>query len=164
MTEEQAIAFNKKNVYIGKSEKGYGWTHFAQRDFKKGERIVRGFGKVVSRQTSHCSIQIKEKMHIVPTKWTGRYWNHSCNPNAYAKTEFYNFPSLFALRGIKKGEEIAYGYWTTELKWAKKAKENFVKCKCKEKYCKGKIFSFSQLSKKEQQELVKSKQCSSYLY
>jgi len=166
MTETEVISFNKEHVHIGKSKKGYGYTFFAKRDFKKGEEIVESLGRIISHQTSHCSIQIGIHKHFMPKKWTGRYWNHSCNPNTYANTRKDGFPSLFALKNIKKGEEIVYAYWMTEFKWGKLAKESRIdfKCKCGESNCRGNILSFSQLSKKEQKILKEKNLCSKYLY
>ncbi len=162
MTEQEVTIFNKANVCNGLSPKGYGQTHFAKRDFKAGEEISRGFGRIVKKQTSHCSIQIGQDKHFVPKKWTGRYWNHSCNPNAYAKTRADGFVSLFALRKIKKDEEITYAYYMTEFAWGKHTDEITVACKCGEKKCIGKIPSFSELSEKQQTNLMKKGICSSY--
>ena len=133
MTEDEVIEFNKKNVFCGLSEKKYGQTHFANRDFKKGEEIVKGYGRMINHQTSHCSVQVDVERHFVPKKWTARYWNHSCNPNTFVKTRKDGFPSLFALRNIKKGEEITFAYYMTEYSWGKNADENHAKCLCGEK-------------------------------
>ena len=77
MKENQVKEFNKKNVYIGISKKSYGKTHFANRNFKKDEVIMVGFGKIINHQTPRISIQIDINKHYLPKSWTGRYWNHS---------------------------------------------------------------------------------------
>ncbi len=164
MTKKEAEDYNKVNVSTGISPKGYGYTYFAKREFKKDEKIMLGFGRIVDHQTSHSSVQIGPEKHFVPQKWTSKYWNHSCNPNSYVKTEKHGFPALFALRKIKKGEEITYPYWMTEFKWSKNAKENKVSCLCGDKKCRGKILSFSQLPKKEQALLRKKGMVSNYLH
>ena len=149
MLKEDVINFNKKNVSTGKSPRNYGHTYFAKKDFRPGETVMMGFGKIINHQTSHLSVQIGFHKHFLPTKWTSRYWNHSCNPSCFVKTRDDGFPNLVALKKIKKGEEITFAYWMTEYQWAKNAAENQEKCKCGSKSCKGKILSFSQLSKKD---------------
>lgn len=158
------LKINKQNVYIGKSPKGYGFTFFAKKDFKKNDLIAHGYGKIINHQTAHCSIQIDFNKHILPTKWTGRYWNHSCNPSAYMSTREKNFPDLKALKNIKKGEEITYSYWMSEYDWAKHTDESKINCICGEKNCKNKILSFSQLDKKYQNKMIKKSLCAKYLW
>lgn len=141
--------YNQKNVSCGKSPKGYGFAYFAIRDIEPGEVVSHGFGRVAHHQTSHFSIQIGPNVHIIPSKWTGKYWNHSCDPNCHVKTRENGFPSLVATRYIKKGEEITYAYYMTEMTWEEVAVENSIKCQCGSARCRGKIFSFLQLSHKE---------------
>ncbi len=140
---------NQKKVSCGKSPKGYGFAYFAIKDIKPGEVVSCGFGRITHHQTSHFSIQVGPNTHIVPFKWTGKYWNHSCNPNCYVKTRENGFPSLVASRPIKKGDEITYAYYMTEMTWSEEAVENKIKCKCRSWRCRGKIFSFLQLSHRE---------------
>lgn len=164
MTKDQIITFNQKNIFIGKSPMGYGFSQFARKDFKKGEEIVKGWGKIIDHQTDKISIQLGMNKHCKPNKWTGRYWNHSCNSNTYVNTRADGFPSLFAAKDIKKGEEITFHYAMTEYEWVTTADEVSVKCSCGSKKCSGRILSFSQLSTKEQKYLKDNKLCSRYLY
>jgi|SRR3989344_4215430 len=163
MTGNQVKEFNKKNTYIGVSKKSYGRTYFAIRDFKKGEVVMVGFGKIIDHQTPHISVQIGINKHYLPNIWTGRFWNHACESNTYMKTKADGFPSLVALKAIKQGEEITYSYWMSELRWTKYADESKIRCKCGSKNCKGKILSFSQLSKIEQGKIIHKKICAKYL-
>src|SRR5262249_48643729 len=109
------------------------------------------------------SVQIGPEQHYVPEKWTGLYWNHSCDPNAYMCTRNNGFPSLYALRDIKQGDEITYAYSMSEYRWSKTAKENAVTCLCGTANCRGKILSFSQLPKEEQNALKNNQLCADYL-
>ncbi|MBI2086552.1 MAG: SET domain-containing protein-lysine N-methyltransferase [Candidatus Zambryskibacteria bacterium] len=163
MTLKSVIKFNQNNIYQGLSSNGYGGACFAKKDFNAGEVIIMGIGKIINHQTPTISIQIGVGKHFQPTKWTGRYWNHSCNPNTFVKTRTDGFPNLVALRRIKREDEITYSYAMTEYSWCKNAKEKTILCKCNNKKCKGKILSFSQLSKSEQKRLVKKTKCSLYL-
>ncbi len=163
MTKKEVIFLNQKNVCAGTSPKGYGQAYFARKTFNPGDKVMAGINKIIDHQTSHVSVQIGMKRHYKPEKWTGRYWNHSCNPNTCIKTRSDGFPNLIALKKIKKGDEITFAYCMSEFEWIKSADENQIKCKCGEKNCKGKILSFSQLSKREQENLKSKGICSQYL-
>ena len=163
MDKAQISLKNQKNVSIGQSHNGCGLTHLTVRDIKKGEVVMSGFGKIIDHQTEHISIQIGRDKHYLPTKWTGRYWNHSCEPITFVRTRRDGFPDLVALRNIKKGDEINYSYWMTEFVWSKAADENNIKCLCGTKRCRGKIDSFADLPKKVQIKVKNDKLCSKYL-
>lgn len=164
MDQTQIFFQNQKNVFIGESQIGCGFTHFAAKDFSKGEVVVSGIGKIIDHQTEHISIQIGSDKHYLPTKWTGRYWNHSCDPITYVRTRADGFPDLVALRDIKKDEEINYAYWMTEHAWSKRADEIKIACLCGTRKCRGKIPSFSDLPRRVQERIKKAKLCSNYLY
>lgn len=164
MTQEQIIALNTKNVYVGRSKNGYGFTYFAKRDFKKSELVIMGFGKIIDHQTAHCSVQIGHNRHYLPIKWTGKYWNHSCESNTYVKTRPDGFPDLIALRNIKKNEEITYSYWMTEFMWTKGVDELRMKCRCGSKNCVGRILSYSDLSPEKKTDFKKRTLVSQYLF
>lgn len=161
--KEETIAFNKKNVDIGLSKNGYGYSYFAKKLFKPGDKLMMSFGKIVDHQTAHISVQIGYHKHYLPSRWNGRYWNHSCLPNTYIKTQSSGFPALIALKKINPGDEITFHYSMTEFLWAKKADENYLKCLCDQKKCSGKILSFTQLSPREQVVMQKKGICSEYL-
>lgn len=163
MTKKEVLFFNKVNVFIDASPRGYGFSYFAKKDFKPGQEVMRGWGKIIGHQTPHISVQIGTHKHYLPSVWTGRYWNHSCNPNACVKTRPDGFPSLRALKNIRKGDEINYHYSMTEYQWIKDADENHVPCLCGEKNCKKRILAFSQLSKNGQMRLKRERICSKYL-
>lgn len=163
MTQEEILKINQENIFTGLSPKGYGYTCFANKDFNPGDLIMHGFGKILKKQTGHCSIQIGHDKHYMPNKWTGKYWNHSCDPNSFIQTRKDGFPSLYALKKIKKGEEITYGYYMTEYEWTKGVDELEISCVCGTKKCKKKILAFSDLNKKEQKKLIALNLCSDYL-
>jgi hypothetical protein len=163
MNEQEIVTFNQENVYCAKSTRGYGMTYLAKKDFRCGTVIMHGFGKTIDHQTSHFSVQVDFGKHFLPKKWTGKYWNHSCEPNTFIKTQPDGFPDLIALRAIKSHEEITYGYYMTEYVWSKGAKENAIQCYCGAGSCAGRIRSFSQLTPQEQLNLVRESQLSDYL-
>lgn len=163
MNKNQVIRFNKQNIVTQRSPKGYGMSHVAKRDFKKGEKVMMGYGKLINHQTSHISVQVGLKKHYIPEKWTGRYWNHSCNPNTFVRTRANGFPDLIALRNIKKGEEITFNYAMTEYTWSPNAVEAMIPCLCKERNCRGRIVPFSELPASEQRSLIKKKMVSKYI-
>jgi len=71
--------------------------------------------------------------------------NHSCNPNGYI-----NFKDLTyrALHPIKKGEELAFNYLTTEWDLSNK----FI-CECGAEKCSNEIKGFKYLILEQQREL-----------
>ncbi len=165
MNESSAIAFNENNVDCGKSSQKYGgMAYFAKHSFKKGDIVIHCFGKTINHQAGHFSMQIELKKHYLPTKWTGRYLNHSCDPNCFAHTRKDGFPDMIALKNIKKGDEITYSYFMTEYEWASCAYEKDAACLCGAKKCAKKILSFSQLTDKQKDNLKKKKLISAYLY
>jgi hypothetical protein len=165
MTPNQARTLSKKSVFIGVSKKIHGKSYFANKNFRKGDIVMLGFGRVIDHQTLHISVQIGIKKHYLPETWNGRYWNHSCNPNTHIRTRSDGFPNLIASKAIKFGEEITYSYWMSELYWTKNAHESKInsRCRCSSANCKGSIFSFSQLPRNDQKEMISRGHCSKYL-
>ena len=161
--QSKIVSFNKSNVLVALSPKGYGHSYFAKKDLKKGDIVMKGFGKIIDHQTQHYSVQITMDKHFLPNKWTGCYWNHSCKPNCFVRTREDGFPDLIALYDIKKGEEIFYAYYMTEYEWCKEAEENTIKCKCKSENCNGKIFSFTQLTNKQKSSILLQEKVSDYI-
>lgn len=163
MTENEVTKINQQNTFSKKSKNGYGQTYFANRDFKKSEVVMCGYGKIIDHQTSHFSVQLGFNRHYLPRKTTGRYWNHSCEPNTFIRTRKDGFPNLIAARAIRKDEEITFGYYMTEFSWSSHADEKIIKCRCGSRKCRGKILSFSQLDKQEQNNLARMNRISNYL-
>lgn len=121
---------------------------FAARDLKQGERIA-------SIQGPTC-FKVNKTMQDVlgHPNWVGfkkNYWlapacpcvylNHSCNPNAGIKGKRL----VYALRNIKKGEEICFDYSTTEVepRWVAPWT-----CHCGQKQCRKQIRSVEYLPEK----------------
>jgi SET domain-containing protein len=121
----------KLPVIIKKSEI-HGKGVFANRNFKKGQIIIRWD---ISRQLTKDQVKKlpkkdKEYIAYVHKKYIlmqspAKYVNHSCDSNTYSK----NFKDI-AKRNIKKGEEITGDY-------SQDADEDFkMKCKCQSAKCK----------------------------
>ncbi len=114
----------------------YGKGLFAKEDIKKGRRIwiLEGkeltLNKLVDRLNANKEMiddpfQIGRKTYMDLNKFS-RIFNHSCDPTGGIR----NTSELFALRDIKKGEEITYDYSLTisPTDWQ-------MKCKCGSKIC-----------------------------
>jgi hypothetical protein len=121
------------NLLIKRNKIGLGV--FAGRLFKKGETICTFGGKktkpgnikwrVKSFQGSITDVlQIGDSRYLELDRLS-YYFNHSCNPNAGVCRSM----TLFALRNIKKDEEVTYDYSTT-------IDESFG-CQCGSKQCRG---------------------------
>ncbi len=91
---------------------------FAECDLKNGEFILEYTGKKIptplaDTMTSRYLFEIDEKWTIdgSPRSNTARYINHSCDPNTEAEIKNGRI-LIYAVRNIKKGEEITIDYDT----------------------------------------------------
>lgn len=120
-----------KDIIIRKS-KIHGTGVFANRDFKKGEIIIKYNLKPLTKE-EFDNLSEKEKHYT--SKENGQYFlflpperfvNHSCEANTNPKDK-----CDIAIRNIKKGEEITTDY----------TKDNVpnlnTKCNCRSKNCRG---------------------------
>ena len=135
-----------KNFIIKKtSKKGKGL--FATRNFKAGEHLLH---IDLTKLKSYTTAEVKKHPEREHWHWDyiGRgkyvltylpysYINHSCNPNTYVKFKIIAISDVYALRDIKKGEELTYDYGVTamdgfNIKWV-------MNCRCGIKNCRKKI-------------------------
>jgi len=121
-----------KKIYLGES-KVAGRGIFAGENIKKGKFVVTLRGKVIYKdfrtksdlRTGKTWISIGHTIWIEPI-FPIKYINHSCDPNVGMKTA----RRFYALRNIKKDEELTFDYSTAEYVdfWK-------MKCKCGSKKC-----------------------------
>ncbi len=125
-------------MIVKKNEKGFGI--YSSRDYKRGENICvlkgkkRSLGdlyyhKYHSRKVIDDPLQIGEGIYIDLGK-PYFYFNHSCNPNAGIR----KIANLFAIKNIKKGEEITFDYSTTM--------DESLDCKCGARECRRAVVDF----------------------
>lgn len=128
----------------------YGAGVFATEDIKKGTIIHILAGEKVSHKEALRRVlgeqenlddifQIGKRTYIDLNEHS-RIFNHSCDPNAgLRKTS-----EMFALRDIKKGEEITYDYSLTiaPTEWE-------MKCKCGSPKCRGILGDITSIPKKQ---------------
>jgi SET domain-containing protein len=113
-----------------KKSKIQGKGVFAERDFKKGEVVVKHKFRVITKKEyeslPECDkgcVGVDGKKYLqflAPSK----YVNHSCNPNTFVKCG-----ADVALRDIKKGEEITNYYEDDDPEFQ-------MVCNCGSKNCK----------------------------
>ena len=123
---------------IVKKSKIHGKGVFANRDFKKGEVVIKYNLKPLSKQEfdnlpeseKHFTSKEGDKYWLFSTP--ERYVNHSCEPNTNPniKDKFD-----FAIKDIKKGDEILADYTKDNVPGLN------MKCSCGSKKCKGVITS-----------------------
>jgi hypothetical protein len=159
------ISLARLNIVVGPShivpgELGY----LAARDIKKGELVFSAFGTTIGYQTPKHSIQIGYGVHIDPHIFGGRYVNHQCEGNLVVAWDDRGLHNFVAAKDIKKGEEISYSYWRTELLWSESASETEIKCSCGSPRCSGRILSFRELSPKDRETAFKEGDIAWYLY
>jgi len=120
----------------------FGRTLLAAKNLKKGELVVRDTGPVTSIQTVY-SYQVGWNKHFEPLG-PSKIINHSCEPNLGISVKSGGKPKFYALRDIKRGEELCVNYETFDYETAYLFKK---KCRCGAKNCKKRIRGFKTSSK-----------------
>lgn len=129
----------------------FGKGLFAKKEISAGTVLCRATGKELSFEQT---VLLKEReSHALQTDFDKYilceppflYSNHSCNPNCGVNQNL----ELFALRAIKKGEELFWDYSTSMLErhWT-------MKCSCGEMNCRKMITDFDLLPKNLQKKYL----------
>lgn len=107
---------NEHDVEVRRATAGLGL--FAKRDFNKGEYIIEYKGERISTEEADrrggrylFAVNDKTTLDGKDRKYTARYINHSCIPNAYAEIdEDEEAIYFYAEKKIKAGKEITFDY------------------------------------------------------
>jgi len=108
-----------------KRSKLHGWGVFVLEDLNKNKRIVTYDGeKITAKESADREDRYLNRGEIwcfrLNRRWVidanvdgnvARFINHSCTPNCYSNVidgEIW----IIAARGVKKGEELTYNYFT----------------------------------------------------
>ncbi len=136
--------FVSDKVEMRMTEKGR--SIFAKENVKKGEMLMEIEKNFIDHPTKF-TVQISKNIHqqSISPEATENFLNHSCEPNVYVDFKELVFR---ALRTIKKGEELAYNYLTTEWDMAEK-----FSCSCGSTKCFGRIKGFRYLSSDQKNEM-----------
>ncbi|HET9441281.1 MAG TPA: SET domain-containing protein-lysine N-methyltransferase [Longimicrobiales bacterium] len=127
----------------------------ATRDIAAGERLVEYVGEIITpgeadrrypfdeTQPHHTFLFAVNSRKIIDAAHHGnvaRWINHSCDPNCEALVEKGRV-FIYALRDIKKGEELVYDYWfVLDEPHTTKVKAQYP-CRCGSKKCRGTILA-----------------------
>lgn len=132
-----------KNVYI-KETKNRGKSLFANKSFKKGEFVFLVAGPIVNKGTIY-TIPISKNLFIdpVPVDNFGKYFCHSCDPNAGIKQR----TMVVAFKDIKRDEEITIDYAMIVDEYGDEMTPENIICKCGSKNCRGELGSWFKLPK-----------------
>lgn len=135
-----------KSVRVKTNSHGRGV--YARRPFRKGEWILNFRGKIYHSRDNprglnaarNHFLQIGIDRFLGPSQTPDNFVNHSCDPNCGVRLQGEEV-QLFALRSIKKGEEIRFDYSTTMVfdEWS-------MPCRCKSSKCRNIIEEFPRLS------------------
>eukprot|EP01095_Lingulamoeba_sp_RSL-Kostka_P012913 TRINITY_DN5216_c0_g1_i1.p1 TRINITY_DN5216_c0_g1~~TRINITY_DN5216_c0_g1_i1.p1 ORF type:complete len:441 (+),score=111.26 TRINITY_DN5216_c0_g1_i1:96-1325(+) len=114
-----------KDVEVFRTEKK-GWGLRAEEDIKENEFIIEYIGEVIDkvecidriekRQSTNFYIISLDNNYMIDATYFGskaRFTNHSCSPNCRTQKWFVRglmCVGLFALKDIKKGEELTFDY------------------------------------------------------
>lgn len=104
------------DLRVRRSRAGLGL--FTESPIPKGACIIEYVGRVISKEEEETSKSkylftlSKNKTIDGKPKWNkAGYINHSCRPNAESET-YKGRVFIFAVRGIRPGEELTYDYGT----------------------------------------------------
>ncbi|XLQ20618.1 MAG: SET domain-containing protein [Candidatus Moraniibacteriota bacterium] len=104
-----------ENYRVGRSSAGLGL--FANRNFIKDDFIIEYTGEPLTHEQSNQKggrylFTLNDKIVLDGTgrEHTGRYINHSCEPNIEAVIEDEEQIMFYALREIEHGEEFTFDY------------------------------------------------------
>jgi SET domain-containing protein len=114
---------SRRPFRLGRARTGLGL--FATRPIKKRGRIAEYTGKILNfKDAEKAEARGNRYLYEISKNFTidgaarhniGRYFNHSCNPNADTYSVKHRV-FIRALRNIKPGEEIVYDYGIDYLK------------------------------------------------
>jgi hypothetical protein len=114
---------SRRPFRLGRARTGLGL--FATKPIKKRSRIAEYTGRILKfKEAEKAEARGNRYLYEVSKNFTidgaarhniGRYFNHSCNPNADTYTVKHRV-FIRALRNIKPGEEIVYDYGIDYLK------------------------------------------------
>ena len=124
---------------------------FARRAIRKGEILTVSGGLMLPYQKvrtlpwrlRRLSFHIENGFYLVPPRGRrvamGFYVNHSCAPNAGDRDGWYAL-SLFALRPIRRGEEVTCDYLTVVIPGDRRYRPLLkFRCRCGARNCSGVI-------------------------
>jgi len=123
---------------------------FANKKFKKGDKIIYLKGKLVNARNSTPEAVQMTNNKFIDTKYLvpEDFINHSCSPNTKLDVVKRRF---VAIKDISKNAEITFNYLTTE--WDMKKWGTDFKCVCGSKNCFGHIKGFKYLTRVEKLKL-----------
>ncbi len=119
---------------------------FIEREFKKGELVVRGRPVSKTKVRTDYSFQIGFNSHVELDE-PARLINHSCDPNLGIRNNNLGGYDFVAIKQIKPGEELGWDYCTTEY-------SSLVmkgSCLCGSKNCRSKIGGYITLSQEQRE-------------
>lgn len=137
----------------------------ARRKFRKGELVFIVTGPIVTERTIY-TFPLSLDKHIDPRTETGKptlghFLNHSCDPNAFAKTtrdQGNEQIEITARKDIQPGEEVKVDYALMEYELA-----TDIPCLCNTAQCRKRILGYKDLSEKEREKYCAECVVSDYL-
>ncbi len=114
MTTKKKKVLPPEGVQVKRASAGLGL--FATRPFKKGERIIEYFGRVISKEEEYTSrsqylfeVNSRKTIDGATRENFARYINYSHKPNCEPNIEKGRV-WIDAIKSIKPGEELSYDY------------------------------------------------------
>ena len=141
----------KNPLYTVRRSNVHGYGGFATRDIKKRERITEYLGDRITHaqadkryedhdeNDNHTFLFIVDKRTVIDAGIGGnnaRFINHKCDPNCESEIEKGRV-FIFAIRNIRKGEELGYDYQIGREKDDPENVDEIYACRCGSPKCRG---------------------------
>jgi SET domain-containing protein len=141
----------KKPPYRVRRSKVHGLGGFATKAIRKGDKVAEYTGERISHQEankrydsksaldSHTFLFTVDRHTVIDGGVNGgdvRFINHSCDPNLESTIERRRV-YLYAIRGVKKGEELFFDYQIGRDKTDPPDVDEIFACRCGAKECRG---------------------------
>jgi SET domain-containing protein len=152
-----------KPLFVVRNSKIHGKGVFAARKIPEGTQIIEYAGERISWKeadrrheakdptSTHTFFFSLENRKVIDGGSEGndaRWINHACDPNCEAREEKKRV-FIYALRDIKRGEELNYDYGLVlDGKITKKLKKDY-QCLCGAENCRGTMLALKEKKKKK---------------
>ena len=129
-----------------------GKSVFSKKHFKKGDIVMKFFGKLFSGDelpnpydsVEDHYLQVGKKLYLGPSGSFDDFVNHSCDPNTALVIEHVGEPYIKAIKDVLPEDEITWDYSTSidEASRASQLKGWEMRCLCGSQKCRGIIGDF----------------------
>ncbi|NOT36327.1 MAG: SET domain-containing protein [Saprospiraceae bacterium] len=107
----EKVAICEKVFLLKKANENNAHGLFANKNFKKGDKMFQFKAKNIVSKPTYLTVQIDDNKHFSLDPDFLQYMNHSCDPNVFLNSKDL---TLTALKSINKGDELSFFYPSSE--------------------------------------------------